>query len=172
MAYTYNQGDSHLNPETALLLNNISRIGGRGAPLTNKLFNALYLASDENGEIVSTRAAIAEYLECNLGNAGTATKLLSEAGLIEYKLSRGRSGNLYRINPQAISTGKKFQHLYKKLADVETGESTRLHKVELAEEFKRLCRRYNGNQLNTKMIAAERKLFKLITSQTTQLHTL
>ena len=172
MAYTYNQGDSHLNPETALVLNYIGRIGGRGAPLANRLFNTLYLASDENGEVVSTRAAIAEYLGCNLGNAGTATKLLAEAGIIEYRLSRSKSGNLYRFNPQAISTGKKYQHIFKKLADVETGESARLHKVEFAEEFKRLCRRYNGNQLNKKMIAEERKLFKMITSQTTQLHTL
>ena len=172
MKYVYLEKDSHLNPEAMLVLSQILRKGGRGANTASILLNLLYLASDENGEVLATRSALAEFAGCATTIVSAATKLLSDSGLVEYQLSRAKCGSLFRLNPHAVSVGRKYKHSYVELVNSETGEISKKREVEFAEEFKRLCRRYNGNQLNKKMIAEERKLFKLITSQTTQLHTL
>lgn len=154
--------DSHLNPEAIMVLNQITKKGGRGATTATVIFNLLYLAADENGEVTTTRAALAEYSGSAPAIVSAAIKVLSAAGLIEYKLSRSKSGSLFRLNPRAVSVGKKYHHLYFEHANVETGEISKKRSVEYANEFKRLCERYDGNHLCPKMITAERKVLKRI----------
>ena len=169
MKNVYQHKDSHLNPQTMLLLAQISRQGGRGATAATVVFNTLFLASDENGEVTATRSALAGCTSCSLAITSAAVKRLVEVGLIEYRLSRAKSGSLFRLNPHAISVGKKYQHRYVELVNSETGEITKKREVEFTEEYKRLCRRYNGNQLNKKMIAAEKKLLDGFVETSSQL---
>ena len=158
MKQIYQHKDSHLNPEALMVMNQILRNGGAGAASAILIFDLLYLTSNDDGEVNATRAKLAAAAGVSLNSVSSGIKELDRSGLIEYKLSRGKSGNLYRLNPMAVCVGAKFFHHWKELADTETGEVRKKKTVEYSENFKRLVSRYHGNPLCGKKIAAEKKL--------------
>ena len=160
MRRIFQHGDVHLNPETIMILNQIRKSKSRGATAATVLYNLIILIADDNGEINVTRQSLADATGISVSDVSKGIKELHEAGLVEYRLSRSVAGSLIRINPYSMSVGAKYTHSYKELADIETGEVLRKREVEMAENFKRLCRRYNGNPLCAKKIAAEKAFIK------------
>ena len=156
MKQNFQHEDVHLNPETIMVLNQIRKAKSRGATAAQIIYNLVILIVDDNGELNFTRTGLSEATGISASDVSKGIKELADAGLIEYRLSRTRSGSLIRLNPKAISVGAKYAHSYRKVADIETGEVLKKREVQKAEAFNRLCRRYNGNPLCAKKIAAEK----------------
>lgn len=142
-----------MNPESFMIINAVMKKRGAGTSTAIPLFNLLLLGCDNYGEIVSNRSALSNVLDVNLKVITAATRILCDVGLIEYR--RGSATNLYRINPAAVSTGRKYYHEYRELVDQDSGEVFRKREVGFSEDYKKLLRRYGGKELDKKLIAAE-----------------
>ena len=147
----FKQKDTHMNPKTFLVLAALMRSKVKGAVTSRLLFDFLTLASDDKGESNGKTAALAVVLAVSVDQIKAGLRLLESAGLIEYLRNRGDAGNVYRLNPEALSFGRKYTKEVKLLADPETGEETRKQVTVYSKEYKVLLERYNGKQLDTKL---------------------